>query len=108
MSTTSSDTPVPTDAIPAELDALVGEWLSVPDVAEHLDQRVTRVHNLVHDRRLLAVRRQIGKRLAIFDFFNHRAWRDFQDERLAGFTVHIGVHAVFTAFCLEMALVAEI
>ena len=57
VSTTSSDTPVPADAIPAELDALVGEWLSVPDVAERLDQRVTRVHNLVHDRRLLAVRR---------------------------------------------------
>ena len=57
MSTTSSDTPVPADAITAELDALVGEWLSVPDVAERLDQRVTRVHNLVHERRLLAVRR---------------------------------------------------
>lgn len=57
VSTSSSDTPVPADAIPAELDALVGDWLTMPDVAERLDQRVTRVHNLVKDHRLLAVRR---------------------------------------------------
>lgn len=57
VSTTSSDTPVPADAIPAELDALVGDWLTLPDVAEHLDQRITRVHSLVKDRRLVAVRR---------------------------------------------------
>ena len=48
---------IPADAIPADLDALVGDWVSLPDVAEHLDIRVTRVHNLVSERRLLAVRR---------------------------------------------------
>ena len=47
----------PADAIPADLDALVGDWVTLPDVAEHLDIRVTRVHNLVSERRLLAVRR---------------------------------------------------
>lgn len=57
MTTSSSDTPAPADAIPAELDALVGEWLTLPDVAERLDVVVTRVHSLVKDRRLIAVRR---------------------------------------------------
>lgn len=56
MSTESSPE-TPADAIPAELDALVGEWVTLPDVAEHLDVRVTRVHTLVKDGRLLAVRR---------------------------------------------------
>lgn len=45
------------DQIPADLDALVGQWMTLPDVAEHLDVVVTRVHNLVKERRLLAVRR---------------------------------------------------
>lgn len=45
------------DQIPADLDALVGEWLTLPDVAERLDVVVTRIHNLVKERRLVAVRR---------------------------------------------------
>ncbi|MCK6096023.1 DNA-binding protein [Micrococcus sp. EYE_162] len=57
MTIPSSDSRVPADAIPAELDALVGEWLALPDVAERLDVVVTRVHSLVKDRRLIAVRR---------------------------------------------------
>ena len=48
---------VPSDDVSPELDALVGDWLTLPDVAERLDLRVTRVHNLINDRRLLAVRR---------------------------------------------------
>ena len=35
---------------------LVGEWVTFPDVAERWDMPVTRVHNLVGDRRLLAAR----------------------------------------------------
>ncbi|WP_414601921.1 Rv2175c family DNA-binding protein [Micrococcus sp.] len=53
----STPEPAPSDAISADLDALVGEWVTLPDVAEHLDILVTRVHNLVKDGRLLAVRR---------------------------------------------------
>ncbi|MGJ5590407.1 Rv2175c family DNA-binding protein [Micrococcus lylae] len=45
------------DQIPADLDALVGQWLTLPEVAERLDVVVSRVHNLVKDRRLVAVRR---------------------------------------------------
>ena len=33
------------------------EWLTVPDVAERLDLPVNRVHQLIRDRSLLAVRR---------------------------------------------------
>lgn len=36
--------------------ALVGDWLTIPDIAEMLDLKVTRVHNLISDRSLLAVR----------------------------------------------------
>lgn len=38
------------------LDRLVQEWLPLPDVAERLDLVVTRVHGLVDDGTLLAVR----------------------------------------------------
>jgi hypothetical protein len=56
------NTSAASDQIPADLDALVGEWVTLPDVAEHLDIVVTRVHNLVKDRKLVAVRR--GERSA--------------------------------------------
>lgn len=36
--------------------ALVGDWLTIPDISEMLDLKVTRVHNLIADRNLLAVR----------------------------------------------------
>lgn len=36
--------------------ALVGDWLTIPDIAEMLDLKVTRVHTLISDRSLLAVR----------------------------------------------------
>ena len=39
-----------------EVIALVGDWLTTPDIAEALDLKVTRVHNLLADGTLLAVR----------------------------------------------------
>ncbi len=41
-------------------DALVGEWLSLPDVAGQLGQPVGRVKQLLRDRKLLAVTRPAG------------------------------------------------
>ncbi|MDO5635333.1 MAG: Rv2175c family DNA-binding protein [Micrococcus sp.] len=43
--------------LPADVDALVGSWLTLPEVAERLDVVVTRVHNLIQDRAVIAVRR---------------------------------------------------
>lgn len=40
-----------------DLELLVDEWLTLPDVAERLDLDVTKVHRLLQERRLLAVRR---------------------------------------------------
>ena len=40
-----------------DLDALVEEWLPLPDVAEKLGIEVTRVRQLVQDRQLVALRR---------------------------------------------------
>jgi hypothetical protein len=41
-------------------DASVGNWLSLPDVAERLGIPVSRVRQLLRDRKLLAVRRPGG------------------------------------------------
>jgi hypothetical protein len=41
-------------------DALVGEWLSLPDVASQLGVPVGRVKQLLRDRKLLAVNRPEG------------------------------------------------
>lgn len=38
-------------------DALVPEWYTLPEVAEHLDLPVNRVRQLIRDRHLLAFRR---------------------------------------------------
>ena len=57
MTVNDSASAAPSDAIDPQLDALVGEWLTLPDVAERLGLTITRVHSLVKDRRLLAVRR---------------------------------------------------
>lgn len=35
---------------------LVGEWLTIPEIAEKLDLIVTRVHNLISENALLALR----------------------------------------------------
>ena len=43
-------------------DALVGEWLSLPEVAERLSIPSSRVKQLLRDRKLLAVNRPSGGR----------------------------------------------
>ena len=47
----------------AELEALVGEWLTVPDIAERLGLRLSDVRQLITDRQILSVR--IGPRHVI-------------------------------------------
>ena len=41
-------------------DALVGDWLSLPEVADRLGLSLSRVRQLLRDRKLLAVRRPDG------------------------------------------------
>ncbi|WP_069811799.1 Rv2175c family DNA-binding protein [Streptomyces sp. TP-A0874] len=43
--------------IDAKTDALVSDWLNLPEVAERLDVEVTRVRQLVKEGQLIAVRR---------------------------------------------------
>ena len=42
-------------------DAIVGAWLTVPDVAERLGLPVSRVKQLLRERKLLAVQRPSGE-----------------------------------------------
>lgn len=42
-------------------DVIVGNWLSVPDVADRLSLPVSRVKQLLRDRKLLAVQRPSGE-----------------------------------------------
>ena len=42
-------------------DAIVGDWLSIPDVADRLGLPVSRVKQLLRDRKLLAVQRPTGE-----------------------------------------------
>ncbi|MBO0832979.1 MAG: DNA-binding protein [Actinobacteria bacterium] len=42
-------------------DAIVPEWLSLPDVAERLGLSVSRVKQMLRDRKLLAVQRPNGQ-----------------------------------------------
>ena len=53
MTAPTSPVPDPAD----DLDALVGEWLTLPEVAEQLGIDAPRVRQLVSDRQLIAVRR---------------------------------------------------
>jgi hypothetical protein len=46
--------------IDAQADALVGEWLPLPDVADRLGLPIGRVRQLLRDRKLLAVQRPGG------------------------------------------------
>ncbi|HEY2549701.1 MAG TPA: Rv2175c family DNA-binding protein [Streptosporangiaceae bacterium] len=41
-------------------DAIVGDWLTIPEAAERLDLSVSRVKQLLRDRKLLAVQRPGG------------------------------------------------
>ncbi len=47
----------------AQLEALVGEWLTVPDIAERLGLRLSDVRQLITDRQILSLR--IGPRHVI-------------------------------------------
>ena len=40
----------------AQTFALVGDWVTSPDIAQALDLKVTRVHNLISDGTLIALR----------------------------------------------------
>ncbi|WP_346844357.1 Rv2175c family DNA-binding protein [uncultured Rothia sp.] len=40
----------------AQIFDLVGEWLTIPDIAEAFDLKVTRVHTLISEKALLALR----------------------------------------------------
>jgi hypothetical protein len=41
-------------------DAIVGDWLTIPEAAERLELSVSRVKQLLRDRKLLAVQRPSG------------------------------------------------
>jgi hypothetical protein len=58
--------------IDPETDALVGEWLSLPDVAGLLGIPVGRVKQLLRDRKLLAVTRPEGTRSVPAAFIDDR------------------------------------
>ena len=51
---TDSDRPDPAEP---DLDALVGEWLTVPDIAERLGVPLAAVRTMLQDREVLGVRR---------------------------------------------------
>ncbi|GAB2595449.1 Rv2175c family DNA-binding protein [Streptomyces capparidis] len=51
--------------IDAKLDALVGSWLTLPDIAERLDVEVTRVRQMVKEGLLIAVRRGENRALHV-------------------------------------------
>ncbi|MDI3194849.1 Rv2175c family DNA-binding protein [Pseudarthrobacter sp. AL07] len=44
----------------SNVESLVGEWLPLPDVAQMLDVSITRVHGLIDERALAALR--VGER----------------------------------------------
>lgn len=50
---------------PADFDALVGEWLTIPHVAELIGADAARVRRMVQDHRLLAVRRGDPLRMCV-------------------------------------------
>lgn len=45
------------ETLDPETDAMVGEWLTLPDIAERFGVQVTRVRQLLRDNQLIAVRR---------------------------------------------------
>lgn len=60
--TTGADLPGPAD--PAD-------WLTLPDVAERLDLSISKVHQMIRDRELLAVRRDGVRRIPADLVANH-------------------------------------
>lgn len=53
----------PVNAEHPELETLVGQWLTVPDLAERLDLPMSTVRRLIDDREVLAAR--IGERKVV-------------------------------------------
>ncbi|MFE5854890.1 MULTISPECIES: Rv2175c family DNA-binding protein [unclassified Streptomyces] len=51
--------------IDAKIDALVPDWLNLPDIAEKLGVEVTRVRQLVKEGQLIAVRRGENRALHV-------------------------------------------
>lgn len=49
----------------SDLDALVGEWLTLPDAAERLGTDVGRVRRMLQEQRLIAVRQGERRVLAV-------------------------------------------
>ena len=54
---TGSDTTNDTNTLDPATDAMVGEWLTLPEVAERFGVQVTRIRQLLRDNQLIAVRR---------------------------------------------------
>jgi hypothetical protein len=50
-------------AAPADLESLIGQWLTVPDLAERLELPLSAVRRLIDDREVLAAR--IGERKVV-------------------------------------------
>lgn len=48
-----------------DLDELVDEWLTLPDIAERLDLKVTLVRRMLQERQLVAVRRGASNALSV-------------------------------------------
>jgi hypothetical protein len=51
-------------------DAIVGEWLAIPEVADRLGLPVSRVKQMLRDRKLLAVQRPTGQVAVPAAFFD--------------------------------------
>jgi hypothetical protein len=48
-----------------DLDQLVDEWLTLPDIAERLDLKITLVRRMLQERQLVAVRRGENNALSV-------------------------------------------
>ena len=60
VSTAENPESNPAETQHSRVETLVGQWLPLPDVAELLDVSITRVHSLIDERAVLALR--IGER----------------------------------------------
>lgn len=60
VSTAENAEPTRPESAAQSVEAIVGQWLPLPDVAELLDIPITRVHSLIDERAVLALR--IGAR----------------------------------------------
>lgn len=50
---------------PLDLDRQVGDWLTLPDLAERWGMPVTRVRTMVGDREIVAIRRGVNRALHV-------------------------------------------